>query len=277
MPVVSASLLAWREAVQHMPADIQHFHDALLDVVCLDIYEPAKVLVSLSKINKFLLSSDTNDQNISWRQLSAFFFCGDSKYLDSPVRRALLLSLLPQLENRILERPLQLSVFLVSGAKAILLVENWDTFLGLIKHKSPGNFHILYTAGFKASAKNVRQATSVHFFYSGDFSSIHSFESFWFNPKSNCFDIYFLGDLDYSGLEILNKLSVSFPDIKAWQQGYGPMLVAVSSGYGHSASQTNKERQKISSNVACDYARETLLPALDETRLMLDQEWLLDI
>ncbi len=202
------------------------------------------------------------------------FFYGDSKYLDVPQRRSTLLALFPDMEIIICERPLQLSVFLVDGAEKILFVENWDAFLGLINHNGlDDKYYLIYTAGFKASAKNIRIKKSVQFFYSGDFSNISLFESAWFNSDIFALDAYFWGDLDYSGLEILNKLSVSFPNIKAWREGYDPMLKSLRSGYGHTSEQTSKEKQRISSVISCEYAQSVLLPALDDTKLMLDQEW----
>lgn len=277
MPEKSEFSIAWHKALDSLPSNIAHLRNLLTDALFLDTYQPEKIMDSLGKLQNFLLVQPVDSCRISWRQLSAHFFFGDSKYLDVPVRRSFLIALFPRLEKCIIERPLQLSVFLKPDARAILFIENWDTFLALINSNNVTDYHLLYTAGFKASAKSVRHSEGVQFFYSGDFPSINAFELFWFNAGSDYFDVYFLGDLDYSGLEILNKLSLSFPSIKAWRQGYEPMLQALSEGYGHTADQTGKEKQKSPSNLSCEYARDYLLPVVDETGLMLDQEWFRDI
>jgi len=278
MPELDAFSMNWHNAILNMPKNISHLHELLMNVTCLDVYNPSDILVSLSNLYDFL-QSDLSLKFISWRQLSAHFFYGDSKYLDSAMRRSFLLVLFPTLEVKISDRPLQLSVFLVSDAEAVLFIENWDTFLELINHNNLDNkYHLVYTAGFKASARNIRQEKGVHFFYGGDFSCISQFEYAWFNSNIEGFEFYFWGDLDYSGLEILNKLSISFPNIKAWRRGYEKMLSSISlAGYGHTAEQTKKEKQRIPSDISCEYAQNILLPALDKTKLMLDQEWLLDI
>lgn len=275
VPLVSHTSAAWQLGLQSLPENIQHLHEQLLSCNCLDIYEPEKLLMSLSNLNDFLMRHDIKLRRISWRQLSAHFFFGDSKYLDSSARRSFLAELFPVLSESVNDRPLQLSAYLSRTPKAVLFVENWDTFLWLIGLGSVEDYHLLYTAGFKATARNIRHSGAAQFFYAGDFSKIYEFENFWFDSSNQQFDVYFWGDLDYSGLDILNKLSASFPTICGWHLGYEPMLGSLACG--HSAGQAGKERQKAPVELPCNFSRTKLLPALDSTGLMLDQEWLLDI
>jgi hypothetical protein len=195
-------------------------------------------------------------------------------------RRDYLLTLLPELTTILKERSIQVSVVLGQQPRAILFVENWDTHCWLAESPSIGmNFYVVYAAGYRTSAADIRRPENVSFFYSGDFSKIQHFQECWFanNAASENFPAYFWGDLDYSGIGILKTLQSRFAHIQAWRPGYEPMLAAIRSGIGHKPEQAEKENQYPVECVHCFFAQYFLIPALQETDLMLDQEWLVEL
>jgi len=84
--------------------------------------------------------------------------------------------------------------------------------------------------------------------------------------------VYFWGDLDFSGMDILAKLKKVFPTIEPWYNGYVPMLNALQAGDGHSPEEAKKEKQTDPVTTGCEYADLVLLPALRKYNRFLDQE-----
>lgn len=83
---------------------------------------------------------------------------------------------------------------------------------------------------------------------------------------------HFWGDLDWSGLRILAAMRSSFPGLTVWQPGYGPMLLALLTGQGHSPEAAEKQGQRVISDTGCAYTDDRLVPALRETSRFVDQE-----
>ncbi len=209
---------------------------------------------------------------LSLRQLSCECFLSDSKFLDS--HSNLIAQLFPSLYPNIAIRPLIINAYLPQTIRSILFIENQDTFLEYCA-TSPEDQVVIYSYGFKASCKNIRQKNSVVFsiINSQDASTtLNQLEQYWYQENLSEPAYYFWGDLDYSGLAILKALKEPFPHLIAWQKGYQPMLERLAAGQGHLAEQTRKCRQAIVEQTGCHYTDKILLPALKEYQRFVDQE-----
>lgn len=276
MPFISPQEAEWRKVVAESchPFALE-YGDRLIQLGYLGVYLSSELLLALSEIWMNIPSLIDSNIKLTWRQLSSKFFFGDSKFLDSYVRRDKLSGLFTEINSLIQTRAIQVSVNLASYPIAILFIENWDTYCWLSKNENVClSYHLVYASGFKASANDIRKKESVAFYFSGDFSKNKGFESFWFSQEDTTLSTYFWGDLDYSGVEILKALKLQFSDIQAWQVGYAPMVKALRSGIGHRPASAGKENQRLVHTISCAYSENILLPALFETGLMLDQEWL---
>ena len=85
--------------------------------------------------------------------------------------------------------------------------------------------------------------------------------------------VYFFGDLDFSGMQILTSLREVFAQAHAWKPGYGELISVLSSGGGHSPEMASKERQIDPGSTGCDFADGLLLPSMRQHGRFVDQEW----
>lgn len=279
MPLVAPQEEIWRrEVASSLLPFVQQHSEQLCALGYFGIYSPTDILLALDNLSLAIPRFLNDQQKYSWRQLSARFFFGDSKYLDSPQRRLYLQVLFGQIDSVVKERSLQVSVTLARQPKAILFIENWDTHCWLGNMPAISEcFHLVYAAGFRTSARNIRLPGNTTFYFAGDYSQLQHFQNHWFSHDSEeILPAYFWGDLDYSGMEILKTLQTQFNQVQAWRPGYEPMLQAIRSGIGHKPEQTEKENQRFFGATSCDYAQNFLIPAMQETGLMLDQEWLIE-
>ena len=67
-------------------------------------------------------------------------------------------------------------------------------------------------------------------------------------------------------------MRTNFPDMQAWQPGYGPMLKTLLDGHGHSPEAADKRGQRPLEGVGCPYSDGQLLPALKARGEFVDQE-----
>ena len=281
MPSISLRDQAWQQAIAQATDDFVTTHrQTLLALGCLNVFEPEELLHALIQISLSIPTLLATQKKYSWRQLSARFFQGTSKFLDVRWHRDYVLALVPELTAVLKERSIQVSVVLARQPKAILFIENWDTHCWLAE--SPDictHFHLVYAAGYRTSAEDIRLPENVSFFFSGHFLQMQHFKDCWFSAsaQTESFPAFFWGDLDYSGMGILKTLQSRFNNIQAWRPGYEPMLAAIRRGIGHKPEHAEKENQRPVEHVQCDYAQQVLIPALRETGLMLDQEWLLEL
>lgn len=95
----------------------------------------------------------------------------------------------------------------------------------------------------------------------------------WLIAGSETLPVWFWGDLDYSGMQIIKSLRNSFAELEAWQPGYQPMLQALLAGRGHAPDAAGKINQKPLEKTGSAYADQHLLPALAKTEKFLDQEF----
>lgn len=180
------------------------------------------------------------------------------------------------------DMPISLLVHFQSAIiEQVLFIENQDTFYEACEseHEIFKNTVIIYASGFKASAKRIRHRRGSKMYFS--FNSKDTKESLdvflkWFYKESdNDLAVYFWGDFDYAGMDILKAFKVNFEHIDAWEMGYKSMVKAIKNNFGHTPMMAGKERQaKIDSDfIGCLYADEELIPLLLNKEIFLDQEF----
>ena len=225
--------------------------------------------------------------NLTLRQLSAKFFFGDSKWLET---REQALHKLPGLISYA-PRKLILQVHLPASFTGILIVENQDTFLYLqqLDHPIINQLALVNSGGFRSSSDRALNRQALHFYYSenSQFTQHHrqTFEQAWFasgnhqsapitnqQQPSNKLPVWYWGDLDWAGMSILSGLQKSFSHIDAWQPGYQPMAQMLALGDGHIPQQAGKQNQPIVTHTHCQYADDYLIPLMLKHKKFVDQE-----
>jgi hypothetical protein len=211
------------------------------------------------------------------REVSANLFWGQSKVLDS--RQALVAAILNVDECPFPEAPIQLQVFLPENDfdGVLFFIENLVSF-DLATRDKTGRFSglaLVFASGFKGTAKRLRSATgaSVYFAGHGSLAGAASQRFLnWLVASSETLPVWFWGDLDYAGMQIIKSLRNSFDELEAWQPGYQPMLDALLTGNGHAPDAAKKANQKSLDVTGSFYADQYLLPAIVSTGKFLDQE-----
>ncbi|VAW69623.1 hypothetical protein MNBD_GAMMA09-3374 [hydrothermal vent metagenome] len=269
-PVKESELEQWRTLVEknslQFPGDTQRLSARKIAVKGKSAEE---VINGFLEIKKLVESRSP----LTLRNLSARCFWQDSKFLDA--REELLKQLYPELNIK--SRPVIINVYLPQAINGILFIENQDNYTRGINAtpESLKNMALIYSAGFKLSAERIRSREDACFHYHGQINEdIKTQLSQWWHNNTENWPVFFWGDLDYSGMDILKKLKQRFSTIRAWQPGYQPMLEALLSGGGHTPEASGKQEQKDTGNTGCAYADEALLPALRASQRFIDQEWL---
>ncbi len=272
IPSKKSKLEAWRLVVEenkeNFKGDTSKLSEKLFSVTG---YSDEEVISKFVKIKEYL------NAELTLRNLSACCFWQDSKFLDG--REDLVIALHPGI--RIITRPVLVNVFLPEEIEGILFIENQDNYtqgikaVGGISNKMK-KLALVFSYGNKLSADRVRTKDGVSFHYDDTSISVHkeAFEEFWFR-NSKDWSVYFWGDLDNSGMDILLNLKKNFCAIEAWQPGYEPMLKLLENNGGHSALQSGKQNQKMPLITGCSYTDNILLPALKKHKRFIDQECIL--
>lgn len=264
LPLISETDMAWQTALDGCSLALQEAGSKKLENP--GRLSPQEIIQALEKLLR------EPPGKLSWRQLGAHYFGGDSKFFENKIRQQWLLKLMPELEGHLSQRPLLLCAHLASNADAILIIENHDSFC-LLSQLPDLPLHLVYSQGYAGSASRIRSPESLRLSFSGDFSQKLIFEQAWFD-QDDAVGMYFWGDLDYSGMGIIRALRQVFPSLVAWQPGYAPMADALTTGAGHRAEDVGKENQKHPGITGCSYTDKVLLPLLEEKVRFLDQEWL---
>lgn len=212
----------------------------------------------------FAAIGDCLDHSASLREIAARCFRGDSKFLDG--RTELLTRLYGEYARAILPRPLLLTAYAPVGFERLLIIENQESFLRLADQKPVGTA-LLYSAGFRASAARLLSEATRFAFLAG--SDADNFISRWRSPAVTA---YFWGDLDFAGFGIFVALRQSLPALRAWEDGYRPMLETLLGGGGHSPEAAKKTEQRDPGHTGCELADLALLPAVRDYERFLDQE-----
>lgn len=220
----------------------------------------------------FLEIAGYQEGQLTLRQLSARCFWGQSKLLDG--REALIADLYPALG--LTSRPLVVSVHLPLELDGVLFIENQDSYTSAVAGAPDyaGGMALVYCAGFKGSARRIRETAGVSLHYRGDGVETWRglFEAWWFARSPPIWPVFFWGDLDYAGMAILKALKQRFDAMQAWQAGYRPLLDCLQKGGGHRPDAGDKQEQGDPQDTGCAYADTVLLPALRAHGAFVDQE-----
>ncbi|MDP1771270.1 MAG: DUF2220 family protein [Methylobacter sp.] len=270
-PVKSAQQ-QWREAVfDRLKAD-----DAVKDCVAKQKLEiPGKTAEEI--VERLNLLSALVDEPLLLREVSARLFWGQSKVLDK--RQTLVTAIMNADECPFPEAPIQLQVFLPeNNFDGALFIENLVSF-DLATRDKTGRFSglaLVFSSGFRGTAKRLRSSTGASVYFAGHGSlagaATQRFLN-WLVTGSETLPVWFWGDLDYSGMQILKSLRNSFDELEAWLPGYQPMLDEILAGHGHAPDAARKINQKTLEKTGSAYADQHLLPALAKTGKFLDQEF----
>ena len=220
-----------------------------------------------------LLKWTQNIKSNSARKESARCFWGLSKIFDNQEAYKTYF----ELEDM----PISLLVYMQTAiVEEVLFIENKDTFYEVCDSVNEvfKNSVIIYASGYMASAKRIRQRRGSQMYlelnskYTKE--SIEKFIAWYYRENSEDIPVYFWGDLDYEGMNILKALKVNFDNIDAWKKGYDMMLEEVKKGFGHAPEMAGKERQiMLNDNIlGCSYADKSLVPILSKEALFIDQE-----
>ncbi len=218
------------------------------------------------------------ESNLMLHEVASRQFWGLSKILNGQQEAIALL-----LEREVCpfpDKPVQLIVQALtadSGAP-ILFVENAATFESLASGRldEARGFVLVYASGYKASARRIRMSggSSIYFAPRVFESNPALPQAFlvWLYSADTARPVYFWGDLDYAGLDILKELRVVFPEARAWQPGYDKLLELLVAGESHAPDEARKSGQMDPGQAGCIYADEVLLPALRRYGRFVDQE-----
>lgn len=270
-PVKSKSQ-QWRDAV-YAKLNVDETIRELVAGQKLEI--PGKTATDI--VERLNLLPSLIDEPLLLREVSARLFWGQSKVLDN--RQAMIATLLNLDECPFPESPIQLQVYLPETLfSGVLFIENLATFEKASRDTSArfDSLALVFASGFKGCAKRLRTISGVSVYFAAHGHLAHQdCQRFcdWLIHDSEQLPVWFWGDLDYSGMQIIKSLRHSFEGLDAWLPGYVPMLDELRAGNGHEAIAANKSKQKPIDLTGAHYVDTTLIPALAVTGKFLDQEF----
>lgn len=212
-------------------------------------------------------------ESLPLREASARVFQGRSKVLDS---RNELLRLLGGRADQFSEVPVQLLLAMPEEFDHVVFVENAVTFERMADLRRPtwDRALLVFAAGFRGSARRLRSPEGSRLYFR-DGSSVRI--NLWAAAKEWLYGhkelpVYFFGDLDFSGLQILVGLREGFSNAQAWVPGYEALVALLEQGQGHAPDAAEKEGQLEPQSGGCAYGDQVLLPLLQRTGKFVDQE-----
>ncbi|QIM54756.1 hypothetical protein G9Q37_11600 [Hydrogenophaga crocea] len=231
-------------------------------------------------------------QAMALREASARAFQGRSKVLD---HREELLRLLGATSGQFYEAPIQLLLAPPrwipnlsssdAGGRAfkdVLFIENLVTFEHMADARATAwaGSLLVYAAGFRGSARRLRSRAGCRLYLRAPAptTSLPEIESWLFHKQedksegSRVVPVYFFGDLDHAGMQILASLREVFPQAVAWRPGYDQLARLLATGAGHQPELAAKAQQTDPGHTGCSYADNELLPLLRSTERFIDQE-----
>jgi len=220
-----------------------------------------------------LLNWTQNIKSNSARKESARCFWGLSKIFDNQEAYKAYF----ELEDM----PISLLVYMqTETVEEVLFIENKDTFYEICDsgHAVFKNSVIIYASGYMASAKRIRQRRGSKMYLELNSNhtkkSMEKFITWFYRENGEEIPVYFWGDLDHEGMNILRALKVNFDNVDAWEKGYAVMLEEAKKGFGHIPEMAGKERQVLLNDtiLGCSYADKSLVPILSKQALFIDQE-----
>ncbi|WP_342619567.1 hypothetical protein [Rhodoferax sp. GW822-FHT02A01] len=278
----------WAANPHEAPADsaavLDHLNRSpLIPVENLPTEDATRSLVTLTKLCR-------SGRTMALREASAHAFQGRSKVLD---HREELLRLLGSTSGQFTEAPIQLllvppnwsssnSSFRGTRAfKDVLFIENLVTFEHMAETRNPAwaGSLLIYAAGFRGSARRLRSRAGCRLYLRAPASatSLPEIESWLFQPEdelasSSPVPVYFFGDLDFAGMQILASLRDIFPNASAWRPGYSQLSGQLEAGLGHLPELASKAQQIDPNHTGCIYADDELLPLMRKLGRFVDQE-----
>ncbi len=268
----------WRQPGAGLPPDPQTLLDYLArnPMTALENVPIEEAAESLEALRALCASG----RQMPLREASAQVFQGRSKILDN---REELLRLLGAASGQFHEAPIQLLVDVPGAVGEVLFVENLVTFERMADYRLPTWRHsvLIYAAGFRGSAQRLRSRQGCRLYVrvptsAGDTMSmlggagLRAVENWLFSAAD--LPVWFFGDLDYAGMQILGNLREIFPDAQAWIPGYGVLADALERGHGHAPDLAAKELQTDPGYTGCTYSDRRLLPLMRHHGRFMDQE-----
>ncbi|TDP82931.1 uncharacterized protein DUF2220 [Aquabacterium commune] len=215
-------------------------------------------------------------QTMPLREASARVFHARSKILD---HREELLRLLGAASGQLFEAPIQLLMAFPEEPEnfdAVLFVENLVTFERMADHRQADWAHmaLVYAAGFKAGAKRLRHPQGCRIYSRQSAAPTQAAlerAARWLFDNAEM-SVFFFGDLDFAGMQILARLRDGFPQACAWETGYAPLADILSHRQGHPPEAAEKSGQIDPGITGCTYADNVLLPLMRQSQQFADQE-----
>lgn len=207
------------------------------------------------------------------REASALAFQGRSKVLDS---REELLRVLGAAPGQFSDAPIQLLMQAPPRIDDVLFVENMVTFERMADHQTGSLWQmslLVYAAGFRGSARRLRSRESCRVYLRASAqcaAQLLVVEDWLFGATA--LPVYFFGDLDFAGMQILANLRAVFPGAQAWKSGYALLAAILERDGGHAPEQASKEMQSDPGSTGCVFADEQLLPLMRQQGRFVDQE-----
>lgn len=270
-PAGQSRLQVWRQAVDEhaslFPAGCELLRTKHIAVPGRTSREVVMALASLGSIQR----------PATLRQLSTRAFWGDSKVLDE--RGELITALFPALQVR--ERPMVVVVHLPERIGGALFIENQDNYSAALdgEPSSARNHAIIYLAGFRGTALRIRSRQGVRLHFAGPgMAQREAFEHWWFDAAGMPGPLFFWGDLDFAGMQMLKSLRERFGEVQAWRPGYEPMLAelaAAAAGNRAPVDGLGARRQVDPVATGCAFADTELLPSIRKLGFW-DQERMVD-
>ncbi|AJQ96601.1 Wadjet anti-phage system protein JetD domain-containing protein [Gynuella sunshinyii] len=232
-------------------------------------YDSQEVITRLSRIPELL------QQNaMTTTELSAVLFDGHAKHL---THRDWLCRLFPEYEERILPRKIIMNVWLPDDLDYVLLIENQDAFFKLVDLNPP--CALVFSAGYKGASQRLWEPSLCQFFFAGQLEQRNRFISSWFEQ---CMTLYFWGDLDFAGLDMLALMNQKYrAKVNAWQPGYQLLRDQIEAGKGIAADVyqqiTGKAQNRKISATGDPWADEQLLQYLQSHQSFVQQETVLSL
>ncbi|MFT5111133.1 MAG: hypothetical protein ACI8P9_000444 [Parasphingorhabdus sp.] len=256
----------WRQAVQAnlFSGNTEYLYEHPIPIAGM---QADQVIAALNRIPELASCRKI----VSVRQLSALCFTGRSKVLDNRIEY--LCACFPDIDFP--QRKLVVNVCLPATLKDILFIENQDNYTAatLSGGSEFSDTALVYAAGFRGAAQRIRHSDSVsfHFHQRSARQAEEQFSNWWFENTPQLQSRFF-GDLDFSGMAILQGLRQRFKQIEAWQPGYKRLLGHLQSGLGHRPEDASKTGQNDPGDTGCAYADGILLPMLRSQGRFIDQE-----
>jgi hypothetical protein len=239
-------------------------------------------LKGLSAIPELVARAREDGIRLTAYQISARVFSGQSKYLAD--REDWLENLFGWSLGTIVRRPLILNLSLPEAdVHSILFIENKDTYRYLCDQRP--RFHLehsalVYSEGFMSSAERITEAESVrwHLDMTRLLPSPDVIQAVMAQWQTPTLPIYFFGDLDWSGAQILKTLKQRYPQLAAWKPGYQALLSYASQVGGHAEEESGKGGQRRVEQTGDDwFDAHVLAPLIAGDIRLVDQEVILTL